>query len=81
LSEHFKGSDDTFIHPKTLKKYYTPAHVLFLYPGAVRIASAHIKLPLKLIVKPVLPVKNAQFKVTLDTNKQPANLNDIFPGE
>ncbi|XP_052813611.1 protein PTHB1-like [Mya arenaria] len=47
--------------------------------GAVRIASAHIKLPLKLIVKPVLPVKNALFKITLDTNKQPTNLNDIFP--
>ncbi|WAR10306.1 PTHB1-like protein [Mya arenaria] len=47
--------------------------------SAVRIASAHIKLPLKLIVKPVLPVKNALFKITLDTNKQPTNLNDIFP--
>ncbi|KAL4217063.1 Protein PTHB1 [Mactra antiquata] len=47
--------------------------------GAVRIASAHIKLPLKLIVKPVLPVKNAVHKITLDTNKPPANLNDIFP--
>lgn len=47
--------------------------------GAVRVASAHIKLPLKLIVKPVLPVKNAVHKITLDTNKPPANLNDIFP--
>ncbi|KAK3082884.1 hypothetical protein FSP39_007920 [Pinctada imbricata] len=47
--------------------------------GAPRIATAKVKLPLKLVVKPVLPVKNAEFKVTLDTNKPPANLNDIFP--
>lgn len=47
--------------------------------GAIRIASAHIKLPLKLIVRPVLPVKNATHKITLDTNKPPVNLNDLFP--
>ena len=55
--------------------------LLFSFTGAIRVASAHIKLPLKLIVKPVLPVKNATHKLTLDTNKQPANLNEIFPGK
>ncbi len=40
-----------------------------------------MRLPLKLVVKPVLPVKNANFKITLDTNKSPVNLNDVFPGE
>ena len=39
------------------------------------------KLPLKLVMKPVLPVKNANFKITVDTNKPPVNLNDIFPGK
>ncbi|KAJ8320825.1 hypothetical protein KUTeg_002412 [Tegillarca granosa] len=47
--------------------------------GAARIATATIKLPLKLIVKPVLPVKTAEYKITLDTNKPPVNLNDLFP--
>jgi Bardet-Biedl syndrome 9 protein len=55
--------------------------MIFIFSGAVRIASAHIKLPLKLIVKPVLPVKNAIHKLTFDTNKPPVNLNDVFPGE
>ena len=44
-------------------------------------ATAIVKLPLKLIVKPVLPVKTAEYKLTLDTNKPPANLNEIFPGK
>lgn len=47
--------------------------------GAPRVATAVIKLPLKLIVKPVLPVKTAEYKLTLDTNKPPVNLNEIFP--
>ena len=40
-----------------------------------------MKLPLKLVMKPVLPIKNANFKITVDTNKPPVNLNDIFPGK
>ncbi|CAC5377885.1 BBS9 [Mytilus coruscus] len=47
--------------------------------GAPRVATATVKLPLKLVVKPVLPVKTAEYKITLDTNKPPTNLNDIFP--
>ena len=52
-----------------------------VFIGAIRINTATMKLPLKLIVKPVPPVKNANHKLTLDTNKPPANLNDIFPGK
>nr|KAG5713637.1 hypothetical protein BaRGS_024685 [Batillaria attramentaria] len=32
-----------------------------------------------LVLKPVLPVKSAIHKLTIDTNKPPVNLNDIFP--
>ena len=53
----------------------------FCFSGAPRVATAIVKLPLKLIVKPVLPVKTAEYKLTLDTNKPPANLNEIFPGK
>uniref|UniRef100_A0A2C9K7V7 PTHB1 N-terminal domain-containing protein n=1 Tax=Biomphalaria glabrata TaxID=6526 RepID=A0A2C9K7V7_BIOGL len=36
-------------------------------------------LPTKLFLKPVFPVKNAVHKITIDTNRPPVNLNDIFP--
>ena len=48
--------------------------------GAPRVAHTVVKLPLKLVMKPVLPVKNNNFKITVDTNKPPVNLNDLFPG-
>uniref|UniRef100_K1QAR1 Protein PTHB1 n=1 Tax=Magallana gigas TaxID=29159 RepID=K1QAR1_MAGGI len=47
--------------------------------GAPRVATARVKLPVKLVIKPVAPVKNAEFKLTLDSNKPPANLNELFP--
>ena len=53
----------------------------YTFSGAPRVAHAVVKLPLKLVMKPVLPVKNANFKITVDTNKPPVNLNDIFPGK
>ena len=49
--------------------------------GAPRVSHSVIKLPLKLVIKPCLPVKTANFKVTVDTNKAPVNLNELFPGE
>lgn len=55
-------------------------NVLFDDAGAPRVATARVKLPVKLVIKPVAPVKNAEFKLTLDSNKPPANLNEIFPG-
>jgi Bardet-Biedl syndrome 9 protein len=55
--------------------------VIYTYPGAPRISTAKIKLPLKLVVKAAPPVKNAECKLTLDGNKPTANLNEIFPGK
>lgn len=49
--------------------------------GAPRITQESASLPLKLVVKAAPPVKSAMFKVTIDTNKPPVNLNDLFPGE
>ena len=37
-------------------------------------------LPLKLIVKPCAPIKEADYKVTLSTNKPAVSLLDLFPG-
>ncbi|XP_006823784.2 protein PTHB1-like [Saccoglossus kowalevskii] len=47
--------------------------------GAPRITQTKFDLPLSLICKACTPVKNAQHKITIDTNKSPVNLNDLFP--
>ena len=38
-------------------------------------------LPLRLIVKPCAPIKEADYKVTVSTNKPAVSLLDLFPGE
>ena len=53
---------------------------MIYFADAPRVVHAHIKLPLRLVIKPVLPVKTATFKITVDTNRPPVNLNDLFPG-
>ncbi|XP_066263410.1 protein PTHB1-like [Branchiostoma lanceolatum] len=47
--------------------------------GAPRTVQATVSLPLSLVCRPCVPVKNAVCKVTIDTNKPPVNLNEIFP--
>ena len=37
-------------------------------------------LPLRLIVKPCAPIKEADYKVTISTNKPAVSLLDLFPG-
>ncbi|KAK3791729.1 hypothetical protein RRG08_011523 [Elysia crispata] len=47
--------------------------------GGRRVSMARANLPTKLVIKPVFPVKTAVHKLTLDTNRPPASLNDLFP--
>ena len=47
--------------------------------GAPRVVSAIIRLPSKLVLRSAPPVKAANYKITIDTNKPPVSLNDIFP--
>ncbi|KAK7112873.1 protein PTHB1-like isoform X2 [Littorina saxatilis] len=47
--------------------------------GGSRITTLRAALPAKLVIQPVLPVKSALHKLTIDTNKPPISLNDIFP--
>lgn len=47
--------------------------------GGSRINTVRTTLPTKLVLKAALPVKSAVHKLTIDTNKPPVNLNDIFP--
>lgn len=53
----------------------------YLWPstGSSRQMTSIIKLPLYLVVKPCPPVKNANHKITIESNQPSANLNNIFP--
>ncbi|XP_032228416.1 protein PTHB1 isoform X2 [Nematostella vectensis] len=46
---------------------------------APRVAQCEVDFPLGLVCKGAQPMKNAQHKVTVDTNKSPANLAEVFP--
>ncbi|XP_071822980.1 protein PTHB1-like isoform X3 [Apostichopus japonicus] len=52
--------------------YYLPS-------GSPRVIQCNIKLPLKLVCKPVAPLKNSTYKLTLDNNKSCVNLQTLFP--
>ncbi|RUS77451.1 hypothetical protein EGW08_014789 [Elysia chlorotica] len=47
--------------------------------GGRRVTVSRASLPTKLVIKPVFPVKTAVHKLTVDTNRPPASLNDLFP--
>ncbi|EDO29499.1 predicted protein [Nematostella vectensis] len=48
---------------------------------APRVAQCEVDFPLGLVCKGAQPMKNAQHKLTVDTNKSPANLAEVFPGQ
>ncbi|XP_064199426.1 protein PTHB1 isoform X1 [Anguilla rostrata] len=57
--------------------YSTPTE---LNPAGVpRVAQCRFALPLRLACCLSSASKNAQFKITVDTNKPPVNLNEVFP--
>ncbi|XP_030639011.1 protein PTHB1 [Chanos chanos] len=47
--------------------------------GVPRVAQCKFTLPLWLVCCPCSPAKNAKYKITVDTNKPPINLNEVFP--
>ncbi|XP_014787974.1 protein PTHB1 isoform X2 [Octopus bimaculoides] len=47
--------------------------------GSSRRVVTDLRLPLRLVVKPAVPMKNANYKITIDSNKASLNLNKIFP--
>ena len=67
------------IHP--LFSWTNKVIVIITSAGAPRLLHTDIRLPLRLVVKPCFPVKNANFRLTIDANKPPVNLNDLFPGQ
>ena len=51
------------------------------FAGSSRQMTRTIKLPLYLVIRPCPPIKNANHKITIESNKASANLNNIFPGK
>ncbi|XP_066512648.1 protein PTHB1-like [Hoplias malabaricus] len=47
--------------------------------GVPRVAQCKFVLPLHLVCCPTSASKNGKYKITVDTNKPPVNLNEIFP--
>ncbi|XP_053323992.1 protein PTHB1 [Spea bombifrons] len=47
--------------------------------GVPRVLQCRFRLPLKLVCFPVQPSKAANHKLTIDTNKPPVNLINLFP--
>ncbi|XP_069469338.1 protein PTHB1 isoform X2 [Ambystoma mexicanum] len=47
--------------------------------GVPRVVQCKFLLPLKLVCFPVQPLKNANHKLTIDTNKPPVSLSSLFP--
>ncbi|XP_031552881.1 protein PTHB1-like [Actinia tenebrosa] len=58
------------------------AHITATYltsSDAPRVAQHKVELPLNLVCKGAQPVKNATYKLTIETNKAPVNLAELFP--
>uniref|UniRef100_A0A8C2BZC1 Bardet-Biedl syndrome 9 n=1 Tax=Cyprinus carpio TaxID=7962 RepID=A0A8C2BZC1_CYPCA len=45
-----------------------------------RVSQCKFNLPLRLVCYPSSAIKNAKYKITVDTNKPPVNLSEVFPG-
>lgn len=48
--------------------------------GVPSVVQSSVQLPLKLCVSSYIPQKDADFKITINTNKSSFKLSDIFPG-
>uniref|UniRef100_A0A8C2GYU3 Bardet-Biedl syndrome 9 n=1 Tax=Cyprinus carpio TaxID=7962 RepID=A0A8C2GYU3_CYPCA len=48
--------------------------------GIPRVSQCKFNLPLRLVCYPSSAIKNAKYKITVDTNKPPVNLSEVFPG-
>ncbi|TRY97356.1 hypothetical protein DNTS_031697 [Danionella cerebrum] len=47
--------------------------------GIPRVSQCKFSLPLRLVCYPSSAIKNAKYKITVDTNKPPINLYEVFP--
>ena len=77
ISEVYCYLYETFV-PHSLDLTLTT--VYFNAQGVPTVLTNVIQLPLRLIVKPCSPIKDADYKITISSNKPAVSLLDIFPG-
>ena len=65
---------------ENLKKNFFKIILNFFKKGVPVVMTNVTSLPIRLIVKPCAPIKDADYKVTLSTNKPAVSLLDLFPG-
>ena len=58
----------------------TVVSVYLTSQGAPNIVTSITNLPMKLLLKPCTPIKDADYKVTICTNKPAVSLIDLYPG-
>ena len=58
----------------------TVVSVYLTSQGAPNVVTSITNLPMKLLLKPCTPMKDADYKVTISTNKPAVSLIDLYPG-
>ena len=58
----------------------TVVSVYLTSQGAPNVVTSIANLPMKLLLKPCTPMKDADYKVTISTNKPAVSLIDLYPG-
>ena len=48
--------------------------------GTPNVITSVTSLPMRLMIKPCAPMKDADYKVTISTNKPAVSLIDLYPG-
>lgn len=66
---------------KWKKKFLIHFWYIFFFSGVPRVLQTRVSLPLALVCVPSSPAKTTKFKITVDTNQPPVDLNEIFPGK
>ena len=84
---YFSGDEYTFHVHCYLYNMYIPQSleltVVSVYlnsQGAPTVVTSVANLPMKLMLKPCIPMKDADYKVTISTNKPAVSLIDLYPG-
>ena len=83
-------SDETFqtqvtcyvYHPVIPTDMNLTVTAAYITAKGIPVVITHVtSLPLRLVVKPCAPIKEADYKVTISTNKPAVSLLDLFPGK
>uniref|UniRef100_A0A8C9Y2B2 Bardet-Biedl syndrome 9 n=1 Tax=Sander lucioperca TaxID=283035 RepID=A0A8C9Y2B2_SANLU len=81
IKEATRTQGRTLLKCNTKRKKKEKILYIFFFSGVPRVLQSKFSLPLALVCVPTSPAKTTKFKITVDTNQPPVNLNSIFPGK